>query len=450
MKRGRFLLALGLLAVLGVVFGRRGLRELPRDEDRNGPYCPRCNVVLIVVDALRADHVGFNGYHRNTTPFLDTLARRGVNFRNTYSQESYTQASVPSLLTSTYPTEHRVLYDRPLIDTLSEESLTIAEVLEAHEYSTAAFVFNPHLQARYNFDQGFDLYDDNPEGFVGRTRAERYETAAKIEVKTRAWLATARDPFFLYLHYRDVHAPYVPMPPYDEMFVTPDIAAVPKSPRYALSQYDGEIAYTDRYLERLVADIERERGPTLFVITADHGEAFMDHGSNGHGWELYEENIKVPLLFYLASYPGGETIEDRVELVDVAPTVLRLVDVPVAESMKGQFLFAGSKKGIVFSGGAFGRGVLIERDKKLYRRVPKNRQRRQPENGQTASFVEEVYDLTKDPRERRNLVTELPDLATDLRAKLAVAEKSSRVLVPRAVEVDPVTEKRMRALGYLQ
>ena len=122
------------------------------------------NVVWITIDALRADHLGCYGYEKKTSPFIDGLAANGILFRWAYSQESYTHASVPSFFTSTYAFQHRSLYDHPKIDRLDPGFLTVAEVLKNAGYRTAAFVFNPHLYAKYRFDQGFDLYADHKEG----------------------------------------------------------------------------------------------------------------------------------------------------------------------------------------------------------------------------------------------------------------------------------------------
>lgn len=148
----------------------------------------KLNVVWITVDALRADHLGCYGYEKNTSPFINRFAAEGVLFKNAFSQESYTQASVPSFFTSTYPPVHQVLYDKPTIDILDSSFITIAEVLKENGYDTAAFVFNPHLKAVFNFGQGFDVYDDNKEGFnESLPRYAAFETAGKMFEKVKKY-----------------------------------------------------------------------------------------------------------------------------------------------------------------------------------------------------------------------------------------------------------------------
>ena len=172
------------------------------------------NILVLVIDALRPDHVGNLGYRQNTTPTLDALASRGITFTDNTSPSSYTRATVPSIFTGVFPSVHGVLTQGKERQVVSDEFTTLAELLQTRGYATAAFMPNPSLSRAFNFDQGFDLYDDSIllRAHDG-TRSSEYETARKIHRSALEWLdSTPADRFFLYLHYRDVHGPYLPPP----------------------------------------------------------------------------------------------------------------------------------------------------------------------------------------------------------------------------------------------
>src|SRR5688572_20885663 len=235
------------------------------------------NILILVIDALRPDHLGCYAYARPTSPALDALARRGVLFADATSPSSYTRAAVPSIFASVHPAAHGVFSQGPQVEVLSDEYTTLAETLKARGYRTAAFMPNPSLHRSFNFVQGFDLYDDNI--LMGQGPAhEAQETARKINGRALRWLRGARSdpakPFFAYLHYRDVHGPYVPAPPYDRMF--PTIGAgrqltpaqyrsqpldIRRPRRYRdldsyINQYDGEIRYTDDRLAEFLGTLK--------------------------------------------------------------------------------------------------------------------------------------------------------------------------------------------------
>ena len=258
------------------------------------------NVVFIVIDALRPDHLSFNDYFRKTSPFIDSIVKKGIYFKRAYSQESYTQASMPSIFTSQYPIDHRVLYNKPEIDILDDDFITLAEVLKDNGYSTGAVVFNLYLRDKYNFDQGFDMYGNyykkKKKRLSGKERVEAYETASKIHEKSLKWLANndKSKPFFLYLHYMDVHEPYLPPSPYNRMFIGTTLSNV--------SKYDALIAYIDYKLSLLFKEINKLSHETIYIISADHGEEFGEHGHTSHGYSLYEESIRIPLIIYSTIY----------------------------------------------------------------------------------------------------------------------------------------------------
>jgi arylsulfatase A-like enzyme len=442
------------------------------------------NLIWFVIDAQRADHLGCYGYPKDTSPYIDEFATRSILFRNAMAQETYTQASVPSFFTSTYPVFHRVLYNHPEIDILAPELVTIAEILARENYFTAAFVFNPHLKSKYGFDQGFDLYDDNPAGFDDRLpQHEKYETAAKIHEKVAKLLqaVTAR-PIFLYLHYRDVHSPYAPPPPYHEMFFPSsrdpdtDLPLLEKPRRSTvdlhLSQYDGEIRYTDGFIKKTMALLEEHsitEKNSIIIITSDHGEEFFDPhpGDSGgifHGRTLHREQMHVPLIVSVPGIQLGKQVFDsHVELVDLVPTIVDLLEIDTGElqQLQGSSLLPMIISGrelsrMVYAGGNHLRGAVIKDGWKYYRNDAAKKADRssclaQPSPDQEISFREELYDVRADPHETKNLIAEHPEIASELRDALhTVEEEFGRAGTHRAIGLDEMTREQLEALGYLE
>ncbi len=291
------------------------------------------NVVLITLDTTRADRMGFLGSKRGLTPNLDALAAQSVVFTRAYSQVPLTTASHATILTGTYPQFHKV---NDVGVPLAKDVPYLPAILAAHGYKTAAFVgaviLDPVFGGAPGFDRGFAAYDA---GFRARHRGEdRYQTLERRggEVASRAvtWLGKhPAGPFLLWLHLYDPHAPYDPPQPFKG--------------RYASDLYDGEIAYADSVVGKFLEQLRAQHlyDDALIVVMADHGEALGEHGERGHGIFLYDPTIHVPLLFKLPRDRfGGKRIDSRAGLVDVAPTILGLLGLPVPGTMQGRSLLA--------------------------------------------------------------------------------------------------------------
>jgi arylsulfatase A-like enzyme/Tfp pilus assembly protein PilF len=277
------------------------------------------SVILITVDTVRADRMGFLGSHRGLTPNLDALAQDSVVFNRAYSQVPLTNPSHATILTGTYPQFHRVNdFAIPLTSDLPD----LPEILHAHGYSTAAFVGSSILDPKGTapgFDRGFDIYDAKT--------GERRSGSAVIELALTWLKPRSSDPFFLWVHLYDPHAPYDPPEPFRS--------------RYPAEPYDATIAYADSVLGSFLTQL-RTMGlydRTLIAFMSDHGEALGQHGEREHGYFLYDETIHVPLL---VKFPEGHFSGTRVEasagLVDVAPTILQIVGLLVPATMQGQSL----------------------------------------------------------------------------------------------------------------
>ena len=435
------------------------------------------NVLILVIDALRPDHLGCYGYPLDTSPAIDGLAKRGVLFADATSLSSYTRAAVPSIFASVHHNAHGVLSQGKKVEMLSDEYKTLAETLKERGYVTAALMPNPSLQRAFNFDQGFDLYDDEFQIAVRGT--PNYETASRINERTLQWLRTNRGkPFFAYLHYRDVHAPYVPPPPYDRMFDKPgegrpltegEYKTQPpdiRQPRRFrdldsyVEQYDGEIRYTDDHLARFLETLSKEGflENTVIFLTADHGESFLEHGSWTHGTGLYEELTRVPLLMVL---PGekhaGKRVEAPVQTTDLYPTVLDLLDALDAEApaeLQGRSLFEAidgkaDPARPVFGEALVGRGhrpknfgqfaaVRTGGWKLIYNRWSRNI---------------ELYNLNEDPAEKQNLVDREPERARTLLRLIAAQDRETARRSHRAEGQQPLSEdviEGLRSLGYVR
>jgi arylsulfatase len=305
------------------------------------------NVVVVLIDTLRADRLGAYGSTRGLTPFLDELATRGTVFLNAYSATSWTAPAVASLFTSRYPGQTQIAtYDSRLADT----EVTLAERLQQGGYVPAAFLANSQVSADHGFSQGFEHWwtDKVPKVPASAVRAQALD-----------WLDSgdAHVPAFLYLHFLEPHAPYEPPEPFRSRLKHPVDASVEASAQRKMharewtavapaerdlleSLYDGEVAAIDAELRILFDELER-RGVlrnAIVVVTADHGEEFKDHGGMGHGLTLYNELIHVPLIVVVPNRPGGRRVQDNVSLVDVAPTLLDLVGLPHEPHFEGRSL----------------------------------------------------------------------------------------------------------------
>jgi len=293
------------------------------------------NVVFILIDTLRADRLGAYGYERNTSEVMDSLAKHGIVFRNVLSQSSWTKASMASIWTGTYPANNGVVRFNHV---LPVEAVLPAELLKEAGFRTAGIWRNGWVAPNFGFGQGFDFYlNPKPGRERARVQGDRPGGASARLKGTDEDLLTsafefidnfARERFFLYLHFMDLHQ-YV----YDE-------AAAIFGSGYS-DVYDQSIHWTDRLIGLLLNRIEEVAGldETIVVIASDHGEAFQEHGNEGHAKNLFAEAVHVPFLISLPfALDPGVVVEERVMNVDVWPTVLDLVGVKPLEKTDGRSL----------------------------------------------------------------------------------------------------------------
>jgi len=298
-----------LIIILGAIYHLQTKDNIEQDH-----ICKDCNVILIVIDALRQDHVGTYGYYRNTTPNIDKLAEKSIVFQNAISQDTWTKPSIATLFTSTYPTRHQTLFQITEVEghvgmnQLPESLTTIAEIMSDNGYKTYGYVNNANIHPDLNFNQGFDEYERS-----------LYDTQITKRIRTIIEKKDVDEKFFMYIHYLGPHGPYTPPGKYKSLFVEEDHEYINTSRKhrdiydslelskrqieYIIAQYDGEIRLTDQRVGNILSSLE-EKGlmdKTIVIITSDHGESFNDPniGRFGHGHIPYEGQILVPLIIHL-------------------------------------------------------------------------------------------------------------------------------------------------------
>lgn len=404
--------------------------EAAGDRDRGGG---RANVLLVTIDTLRADRVGAYGDGKARTPVFDRLAAEGARFAHAFAAAPITLPSHASILTGAHPPRHGVRHNG--IFRLDPGVETLAERLRASGYTTGAVVGSYVLDRRFGLDRGFSFYDDE----MGSERADAAgfleRSAEQVTSRATEWLARSDSPFFLWVHYYDPHHDYRPPAPFDEDFGN--------------DLYAGEVAYVDASLGRLV-DALRAGGrldDTIVAVTSDHGESLGEHGEQTHSLTLYDAAIAVPLVFRGPGIPAGRTVETVVGGVDVAPTILALLElapftdadgldlsptwrthpsepprIAYAETLATRFDFGWSPL------------FAVRSNSHLYVRAPRP----------------ELYDLRADPLQRSNLLAGdrvgAHERVAALDAEISAVLKNGREATPLAVDAE--VRDRLRALGY--
>jgi len=392
------------------------------------------NVLLITLDTTRADRIGCYGYKKAKTSNLDFLAFNGVRFSDAYCQVPLTLPSHCSILTGAYPIYHQVHNNGSYY--LSPSHVTLTEILKEKGYKTAAFVSSFSVDSRFGLDQGFETYDDKfqEDEAIKHFRSER--RADKVFSSFSNWLDKQnKQKFFCWVHFFDPHLPYDPPSPFKEEFLN--------------SPYDGEIAYMDLYIGKIIEKL-REKSiidNTLIILVGDHGESLGEKGEHDHGIFIYDNTLKVPLILYCKkNLPQGITIGSRVRLIDIMPTILEMLKISVGKEIQGISLLPYIE----------GRGIsdlpsyietyyprenygwseligLIDKEWK-YIKAPK----------------EELYNIKRDPTEEKNLINKEKKVVSAMKDKLKTLIKDySSEIKPSKKKLSFEDQEKLRSLGYL-
>ncbi len=424
------------------------------------PDLRRPNILLYLIDTLRADHLGLYGYPRPVSPQIDAFATEATVFDDAVAQSSWTRASMASIFTSLWPLQHAT---NRRGDVLAPEAVTLAELLSEAGYQTVAFAKNQNIFPTFGFSQGFEKF--NAMWAKGKSQ--------KINLKVEKWLKThdGDRPFFLYLHTVDPHVPYLPPEGFKYEFAkrsNDDLTLKrPPGPKiwdelesdqqerilaHLLDLYDGEIAYNDSTFGRLL-EILREGSvyeETVIILLSDHGEEFQDHGNWQHGRNLFVENLHVPLLIRFPDMGHGVRVKQRVQHIDLMPTLLDYLGLGAPEFLEGTSFLnwvsdpdepVDEVPGPVYSFlhlDGLPNVSVIEGDWKLVQNLSK---------GEIAWT--NLFNRVDDPGETRSRVLERPILASYLAALIARRRgEESRLTTSEAV-LDERMEEALKALGYI-
>ncbi len=396
------------------------------------------SVILVTIDTLRADHVGCYGYKDVQTPVIDALARGGARFTHAYTPVPITLPAHSALMTGSYPMAtgmHDFSGNK-----LPVTAETLAKVLRKNGYSTAAFIGSAVLDSRFGLNQGFDTYFDHFD-FSRLLEINLDQMARRGDVvidEALSWLKLSpRQPFFLWVHLYDPHHPYTPPEPY--------------ATQYRTHPYDGEIAFADSQLGRLSAML-KEMGVldrAVFVLAGDHGEGLGEHGEQTHGFFIYNSTVHVPLIIKAPpSLP--RVVDSEVSLVDVMPTILQSLKIPIPASVQGRSLLSQIQ----------GRPAAAPSNIYAESYLPLLHfhwsQVRSLQSG-GMKYIEttrpEIYDVRTDPKESKNLYPTRQALGQEMRDRLnGLIRRLTPSTGPASADkemTDPALLERLKSLGYV-
>lgn len=421
MRRRAFIVIVFALATAGAAWF--GWTYAQRTAAVGGP------IILVSVDTLRADHLPLYGYKDVATPVIDALATDGLTFDQAWAHSPQTMPSHASIFTGLLPFEHGVRDNMGFM--LKPGAPTLASRLRDRGFASGGFVSAYVLRSETGLGQGFDLYDDklppaSPEVAIGDVQRDGADTVAAAV----RWLASQSSPrFFLFLHLYEPHTPYTPPDRFKQ-----------------LKPYDGEIAYADELIGRLIAALKARRlyDNALIIFLSDHGEGLGDHGEMEHGVFLYRETIKVPLVIKLpGNARAGRRVETTVQHIDLVPTILDLVRAPRDSNTRGRSLVP------VFDGAALReQGVYSEA---LYSRYHFGWSELYALTDARYRFIraprDELYDISQDPAERRNIAAERDSTRGAMRQGLERIMAGATIESPAQVSAED--RERLKALGYI-
>jgi arylsulfatase A-like enzyme len=406
------------------------------------------NLLMVTFDTLRADHLGAYGSGAGLTPNFDALAEKSVMFDNAYAVSSTTAPSHATIFSGLYPNEHGVLKNGVA---LSGDVTTVAEVLRDYGYSTAAFVSSYVLGELFDLDQGFDLYDEDFNFKRRRLGVLTVEAASK-------WISEQPNdkPWCVWVHFMDPHKPYRQPAEYLDPYITSAL----EGNDLDMASYNGAVAYMDSALPALLSSIDAQQADagTLMAITADHGELFGEHGNFGHGTNLYQDVMRVPLIFNHSTLQSSRFTKD-VGLIDFAPTVLDLLNIKLDVEVSGTSLLPFAGEGVATARPVFMQRRLFDEEsiKPVFEKSGINVQGPQwsvidsgyklimaPDAGEV-----ELYHLAIDPDELTNLA-DAESEAIQLRRmqKLLSGLLDAQTLRASITDLSPEVLQNLEQLGY--
>lgn len=435
------------------------------------PGKPVPNIILVVVDTLRWDALGYNGNAHRPTPRIDSIAAEGVVFNQAISTSGWTLPAVASVLTATWPLIHGGLGKQTVLSAIRDEVPTATELLQASGFNTIAFTNAAFLSPQLGLDRGFDIFDHRNAYNQDIRRADETVSSALEQLRRHR-----DEPNFMLIHLYDPHLDYDPPAGYASRFTGGRTKPAPpvkgaicrrmaeegggKPPQamidYIEGVYLGEVAFVDAQIGRLVDSLE-EMGlydRTTLIVTSDHGEEFWEHGGFEHGHTLYDELVHIPLVIKFPEHDGiaGKSIDSQVRILDIMPTVFELVGLEQPESFAGISLMPmarGDERGDRI---AYCESTLYGKDKIVWRT---ERYKYIYDFDPDAESRAELYDWVSDPEESSNLIDSHPEIAQRLENEL---KSFARELTARArsmsqlkpVSLAPEQIESLKSLGYVK
>ncbi len=458
------------------------------------------NIVIILADALRADHLSCYGYYRPTSPNIDHFSRRSHVFRSAFSVSPSTISAIPSILTGLYPSMHGTGVDQNILN-FNRNLPVLPEILQKAGYATVAFNTNPLVVGKYGYDRGFDQrYDIFPSDENKSVSAELehdidgvkqtislrfnqpYICSGEMNKKVEQWLIqNNHHPFFMWLHYMDTHSPYLPREPYfskytadrdqknvveflmtfNDVFsrIHQGIKPDPDELKQLLiDSYDSEISYFDAHFAGLLDSLKNQSvlDRTIIFLVADHGEEFWEHGYWGHQVRMYESNLHVPLIMYAPGLTqGGGVISKQVRNIDIFASVCELLDIHKIDHCGVSLLpyirdeEHAEVRPVISEGG----GIKSLSQNKWIDRLYSIRTPRYKYIKNTTKNEKALYDLYRDPMEIKNRADELQwrkvteELDNELCCTLKINNPNQTGGdVP---EFSEQVAERLKSLGYL-
>ena len=424
-------------------------------------YSHSTNVIIIAVDTLRADHLGCYGYPRNTSPNIDQFAEDGVKFTRCFTPSPLTTPAFASMLSSLPPYKHGAkrngmsLFDRIKI---------LPQHLRRHGYYSGAFISNWTLKKDLTrLNRGFDTYTEvfNKRRWFGILSAEG--DAENVNEAALRWIyKNSKRKFFLWVHYTDPHEPYVYRKEFDYGYKDVIPSVYPEGSHFKkIRKYDTEVGYDDHYIGELIKRMKELNlyDDSLIIFMADHGESFGEHDYYGHGRMLYNSGLHVPLIVKFPGNVNDQTVIERnVSLLDIAPTILNHLGIPVPEDMEGEDLFNPKSEDRVLYFEAYKGAVHEEKGKIFHVKVEPIRHGLLKDNMKLIhdrGF--ESYDIEKDWFESKNIYRNpegefktLTDLLKQFMTKVQEFIEYSQKYLKQKQELTKEDIKKLKSLGYIK
>jgi arylsulfatase A-like enzyme len=429
----------------------------------NKPEGP--NIIIILSDALRKDHLGCYGYERNTTPHIDAFSREATIFTNTYAQAPSTKPSVASIFTSLYPSQHQTIINQ---QQLPLSKLTLAEVLKQSGYVTAGFFENYNLLKKFQFNQGFNIWtplERNQNSIQSKKKAKE-----GFDKKIQSWLTRNKNkPFFLYIHFLDPHNPYTPPPPFNNFFdkeykgiidgnqtkpeYIPYYKQNQKELYHLISLYDEEIRYTDFRFSKIIKKLSELEilEKSLVIFLSDHGEEFLEHGHLRHSTSVYSELINIPLIIRYPKLFWEKRELKNVQHIDIFPTILHISGIELPLYLEGKNILAeipGKQTKNRMPENIISEYIVNKKKKRSSQRCLITPEWKLIHHIRSNSYS--LFNIYQDPKDSINIINNNREIARNLKINLTAWERKMKFIMRfKTISLDKKTKEELKSLGYL-